>query len=177
GKRRWLERAFRLRQIDQVLRHALFAQDSRDLTAVFPRPAESGLHIRSPRRRWEKVQNENTSSFTRNRRAGGNLLGRFPAAAFQPRVDGKGHVGDFVDRRRYGRRLLETVTGVESLQFVGVDGINDLPEQFVQLCIAVEVVAAQKQQVHGGVEIAPRRFEVPGFEVLLAGGEFLLHFG
>src|SRR5260370_17526599 len=47
-------------------------------------------------------------------------------------------------------------------------------KQFAQPGIAIGVVAALQHPVYGVVEILARGFQMPGLEILLAGGEFFL---
>jgi len=105
----------------------------------------------------------------------GNIPGRFLGARFQLRIDGKSHLRHFIDRRRNSGSFAEAISGSESLQFVGIHRIHHVVKQLAQLGIAVGVIAAFQHPVDGVVKILARGFEVPGFEILLAGSKFLLH--
>src|SRR5260370_37959251 len=51
-----LERAFRLRQVDQILRQALFPQHARNHLAITPGAAPSGFHDGAAARSLEKIE-------------------------------------------------------------------------------------------------------------------------
>jgi hypothetical protein len=55
-KRQGLKRALRLRQVNQVLRHALFSQYPLNHSAVTPRASQTGFHNGPPARGLEKIQ-------------------------------------------------------------------------------------------------------------------------
>ena len=106
-----------------------------------------------------------------------NAFGRLFRAILQARVDRESHIGDFVNRRGHGRDFLEAVAGTERLQFVGVDRVHYTVEQFAELGVAIEVVAALEHPVHGIVEVAAGGIQMSGLEVLLARFELGLDSG
>src|SRR5205807_8447248 len=55
-KRQRLERAFRLRQVDQILWQALFPQHAGNHLAITPGATQSGFHDGAAARRLEKIE-------------------------------------------------------------------------------------------------------------------------
>ena len=176
-QRQRLERAFRLRQVDQILRDAFFMQHARDHLLITAPALQPGLDNRAAARRLEEIEKRQHFVIHRQRKIVRNIFGGLLGAFLQSRIDREGHLRDFIDRRRHRRSFLKSIASAEGLQFVDVNGIDHAVKQLAQLRIAVWVVAALEHQVHGFVEIFSRRFQVPGLVVLLAGSEFRLDLG
>ena len=105
----------------------------------------------------------------------GNIFGRFLGASLQPRVYGKGHLRNFVNRSRHRRGLIKAISGAKGLQLVGINSVHHAVKQFAQLRVGVGVVAALQHPIDRVVEVLARGFQVPGFVVLLPGRKFLFY--
>ncbi len=123
-QRERLERALRLRQINQVLRNSFFMQDARNHFAITARTAQTRLHNGAPARSLEKIEEGQHFVVHRKRQVMRNVLGRFLGPLFQSRIDGERHLRHFIDGRWHRRRLLKTVPFAEGLQLVSVYGID-----------------------------------------------------
>jgi len=125
-------------------------------------------------RRLEKIQERQDFIVHGQRQIVRDILGGLLGPVFQPRVHGKGHFRHFINRRRNRRGFLESVSGPECLQFVGVYGVHHAVEELAQLRIAVRVVTALQQPIDRVIEIAARRVQMAGFEILFARRKFFL---
>ena len=171
-KRRGLESAFCLSQVDEVLRHAFLAQHSRNHFAITPGAPQTGLHNCAAARGLKEVQEGQHLVVHGQRQIVRNVFGGFLGARFQAGIDREGHLRDFVNRRGYRGGLVETISGAEGLQLVGVDGVHHAVKEFAQLRVGIRIVTALQHPIDGLVEIPAGRFEVSGLIVLFAGSEF-----
>ena len=129
-KRQRLEGAFGLRQVDQVLRQALFPQHAGDHLAITPGTPQSGFHDGAAARRLEKIEKGKHLVVHGQRQVVGKVLSRFLGPLFQSRIDRKGHLRHFVNRRWNGGSFAEAVSGSEGLQLVGIHRVHHAVKQF-----------------------------------------------
>src|SRR6267142_293763 len=111
-KRQRLTRAISLRQVNQVLRHALFPQHPRDHVVVFSLPPQSRLHDRPPARRLEEIKVGNHHVVHRQRQVVRKALCSFFRPLLQFRVHWKGHLRHFVKVPPRGRQVPGLVVGL-----------------------------------------------------------------
>ena len=105
-----------------------------------------------------------------------HIFRRFLGAFFQPGIGGKRDCRDFIDGRWNGGRLCEALSATKRLQLVGIHAVHHMVKQCAQSRITVRVVTALEHPIDGVVKIFARRLQVPGLEILLAGGKLFLNF-
>ena len=102
------------------------------------------------------------------------LDGLFDLRAGQRRRQRRRQREQLVDRRRLVLLLREPVAVGERLHLVGADPIDQPVEMLADARLGAAAVGRFEQDVHGLVELLPRRFDVPELELALAGLEMLL---
>ena len=166
------ERALRLGQIDQVLRHALLLQDALHHCSISPSAPKSGFDDRTASRRLEIIQVRKDGIVDGEReivRNCSNFALRAPAKVWIELLRLRNRfLGDLIDWRGCGFLFLETVAVTESLEFVLAYGVNNAAIQVVQSRVRLNVEAARQQLVEGPIELFPRLSEVSGAKIELA---------
>ena len=90
-------------------------------------------------------------------------------------VDGGRQFIGFVDRRRLGLLLGESVALLEGGGFEAIDAVEDAVQFLLQTVVRFEVESIAQELVKGGVEIELCGFKVTRLVVVLAGLVFLLY--
>src|SRR5229473_2781968 len=124
-----LEGAFGLRQVDQILRQALFLQNAGNHLAITSGAAQSGFHDGASARRLKKIEKGEYLVVDGQRQVVGNVFGRLLRPFFQPWINGKSHLRHFVNRRGNRGSLAEALSGPEGLQFVRIHRIDHTVKQ------------------------------------------------
>ena len=168
-----LEGAFGLRQVNQILRHALFLQHAPNHFAVASRAAQPGFHDGAAARRLEIIQVSQHRIVDRQRKVVVDGAHFAFGAAAQIGIEffrlGDGLLGDFIDGRGRGFLFAETVARAEGFEFVQAHGVDNMVIQIAQARVRIQIEAAGQQLVERLVKLLARLAQMAGLEILLAG--------
>ena len=166
-----LEGAFRLRQVDQVLRHALLGEHATDHVAIAPGAIETVFDNGPAARRREETQILKYGFVHRERQIvvysnqlGFSLRGQARIARRQR------HILDFVDRRGCGRRVcfLFLVVAFDRVDLVRIHDAAQLIEELAQPGVGPRLESALQDAVYRVVEVRLRIVKIPGLVLALA---------
>ena len=173
-QRQRLKSRLRLCQVDQVLGNALLLENPRDHVAITAGAGPGALQC-GPTPRAGVIVDEHRHLIVEHQRqvrlGGLDLgLGRGPDVG----IDRKGDVVGFVDGRRFGAWLGETVALLQRRHFKLVDGLDNLVELALQPLVVADVEIAGQQRVERLIEVLLGRLQMVRPIVGLSGCVLLL---
>ena len=174
-----LKRRLRLRQINQILRHALFFQHPPDHVFIAPRAPQTRFDDQPSVLGLEKTQVLQHRIVHAQRHVVRDFHQFRDGFLCQTRVARRqsGQIGNFIDGRGLGHALGGIVgfIGLGIVEIVGAHGIDDLIEELRKLDVAIHVDTALLHHSHGAIEKLARFVGIARGVGALPGGIVRLH--
>ncbi len=157
-----MEARFGLRQIDQVLRDAFFAQNARDHVAVTS-GARQGVLQRSPASAGREIVDEAGDLVVHHQRKVGTSLAQL-GFRLGPhcRVDREGNLIGLVDGGGFAALPGEAVAFLESQHLQPADTFHHFVELAIQALVGVDGDGTAQKEIKGAIEVFLGRFQMAG---------------